>query len=361
MANSNHTTAQQQFSILLKPTTTFLVFSYTISAIAALLNSIEITLIVRKIKRATDFEIVLLNLSIADLINSFIYIVVTALIHSSKKIEKVSSVGGLYWASMTLAFSLTVSVSFVAVIGLERFFAIKLPLQHRLWHTKRERLVKYMLLTWLFDVLVIATFAIVDYLLESKNPNTVSNTVSYFIAGLMSFGCVLVVFLYTWVLHLMILRSLKLFKCDQKEHEVSKKSIKEAMKKEKSSIIICTLVIASFLTCNLPLIIDLFQIQLTSTSAILLKVSAVNNPLIYFFKGYIEKYYAKKRLVSSTNENESQKETRLSNRGLNDNLHNGRRSDRKDYQEQSLAKEDIMISVIENFAVTEVNDSIDER
>jgi len=217
------------------------------------------------------------------------------------------------------------------------------------------------LLTWLFDVLVIATFAIVDYLLESKNPNTVSNTVSYFIAGLMSFGCVLVVFLYTWVLHLMMLRSLKLFKCDQKEHEVSKKSIKEAMKKEKSSIIICTLVIASFLTCNLPLIIDLFQIQLTSTSAILLKVSAVNNPLIYFFKGYIEKYYAKKRLVSSANENESQKETRLSNRGLNDNLHNGRRSDRKDYQEQSLAKEDIMISVVENFAVTDVNDSIDER
>ena len=361
MANNTHTTVQQQFSIFLKPSTTFLVFSYVISAIAALLNSIEITLIVRKIKRATDFEIVLLNLSIADLINSIIYIVATALIHVSNEIKEVYFVGAYYWATMTLAFSLTVSVSFVAVIGLERFFAIKLPLQHRLWHTKRKRLVKYMLLTWLFDILVIATFSIVDYLRESKNPNTASNTVSYFIAGLMSFGCVLVVFLYTWVLHLMMLRSLKLFKFDQTELQISKKRIKEAMKKEKSSIIICILVVASLLICYLPLIIDLFQIQFTMTSAILLKVSAVNNPLIYFFKGYIEKYYAKKRLVASTNEADNQKENKLSNQVANGKFHNDHRSDRKDYQEQSLAKEDIMISVVENCAVTEVNHSIDEH
>ena len=358
---ANRTTVQQQLSIFVNPTTAFLVLSYTISVVAVLLNSIEITLILRNVKKATDFEIVLLNLSIADLINSVIFILVTALVHSSNKIEKVRFAGTFYWVSTTMAFSLTVSATFVAVIGIERFFAIKLPLQHRLWHTKRRRLVKYMLCTWLFDVIVVATFAIVDYLRQRNNPSTRSNTVSYFLAGLMTFGCALVVVLYTWVLHLMLLRSLKLFQFDKIEFQICKKRIKEAMKKEKSSIIICILVVCSFLTCNLPLIVDLFQLQFTMTSAILLKVSAVDNPLIYFFKGYLEKYYAKKRLVSLANETDNQKETKISTQGSNDKFHNGHRSDHKDYQEQSLAKEDIMISVVENFAVTKVNNSIDKH
>ena len=358
---TNRTTVQQQFSIYLNPTTAFLVLSYTISVVAALLNSIEITLIVRKIKRATDFELVLLNLSIADLINSVIFIVVTALVHSSNKIEKVRFAGTLYWVSTTMAFSLTVSVSFVAVIGLERFFAIKLPLQHRLWHTKRRRLVKYMLCTWLFDVVVIATFSIADYLRERSNPSTASNTASYFTAGLMTFGCVLVVVLYLSVLYLVMLRSLKLFHFDQKELQISNKKIKEAMRKEKSASVICIFVVVSFLTCNLPLIVDLFQLQFTMTSATLLKVSAVNNPLTYFFKGYLEKYYAKRRLASLANEDDKQRDNKNSSGESKGRFHSGHKSDCKEYQEQSLNKEEIVICVIENVAVTQENRDIDEQ
>ena len=46
--------------------------------------------------------------------------------------------------------------------------------------------------------------------------------------------------------------------------------------------------------CNIPLVADLFQMQITMVSALLLKASGVLDPLIYFFKSYIEKYYAKK-------------------------------------------------------------------
>jgi len=295
MSNTTRTTIPQQFSIFLQPKTSYLVVSYTVSSIAVLLNGIEIKLILSKFKKATDFEILLLNLAIADVFNSLLFIGVTGVTHHSASIDEKRYVVLLYWLLGTMSFSLTASVSFVAAIGIERFFAIKLPLEHRLWHTSRKKLVRYILLTWLFNVIVIVAVSIGDYLREH---NTVSATVSYFVASIFTIGCVLVLVVYTWVLHLMILRSLKLFDFDQKALQINCKKIKEAMKKEKSSIVICILVVVSFMVCNIPMVVDLFQLQLTITSAIFLKFSAVDNPLIYSFKGYLEKCYARKRLLA---------------------------------------------------------------
>ena len=304
MVNINGTdlTAQADFTKLLQPSTAFLVFSYAVSTIAIVLNGIEITLIVRKIKRATDFEIVLLNLAIADFLNSFLFLAVTVITQHSKRRKELKFDYAFYWVTGALTFSITASVSFVAVIGIERFIAIKLPLQHRLWHTSRRKLVKYILITWLFDVIFIVTLSINDNVLHQSGWTLLSSTGVYVLAGLMTFGSLLVVLLYGWVLHLMMLRSLKSFDFDRKILRVNHKLIKEAMKKEKTSIIICILVVVSFLACNIPLIADAFKFQLTNTSAMLQKASAALNPLIYFFKGYVEKYHAKQKLESSAHE-----------------------------------------------------------
>ena len=311
MSAINQTTTQSQFSIRMYPSTPFLVLSYTVVIIAILLNSIEIKLILRKFKKATDFEIVLLNLAIADLLNSILFISVTVITQHSKKAKnKILSSGSFYWLMGTLSFSVIASVSFVAAIGIERFFAIRLPLQHRLWHTNRRRLITYILFTWLFDVILVASFSITDFLRVHKNPNSMSATVIYFVAGIVTFGTGIILAVYTWVLYLMIVRSLKLFNFDQKTIQVNSKKIKEAMMKEKSSIIICILVVASCISCNIPLVADLFQLQITMTSAHLLKVSGVLNPLIYFFKSYVERYYAKKKLFSSCEERNNSNENR---------------------------------------------------
>jgi len=210
----------------------------------------------------------------------------------------------------TLSFSLIASVSFVAVIGIERFFAIRLPLHHRLWHANRRRLITYILFTWLFDVILVVSFSITDFLRVNRNPNSISATVVYFVAGILTFGTGLIFVVYTWVLYLMIVRSMKLFNFDRKTIQVNNNRIKEAIIKEKSSIIICILVVVSCITCNIPLVADLFQLQITMTSALLLKVTGVLNPLIYFFKSYVEKYYAKKRLLSSYEERHNSNENR---------------------------------------------------
>ena len=48
--------------------------------------------------------------------------------------------------------------------------------------------------------------------------------------------------------------------------------------------------------------------QFTMTSTILLSVSGVLNPLTYFFKGCLEKHYAKQRLLSVSQERDISKE-----------------------------------------------------
>ena len=350
----NHTTVQSTFSILLYPTIPFLALSYTTTAIAILLNAIETKLILRNIKRATDFEILLLNLAIADLLNSVLFVSVTVVVQQSKNAKNsVRGSGSFRWLMATLAFSVTASASFVAAIGIERFFAIKLPLQHRLWHTKRKRLVRYILFTWLFDVILVVSFLLSDRLRLHTNPNSIS----YFVAGTLTFGAVLIVVVYTWVLHLMILRSLKLFDFDQKELRIDAKRIKEAMKKEKTSIIICILVVLSFLVCNLPIVADVFQLQITMTSVTLLKLSGVLNPLIYFFKTYIERCYAKKKLVPPCEEKKDSKKNQTSSEESNGK---GRGSEVIDHSNQGLTKEDISIDVFEVTKVLEKESAIED-
>ena len=307
-------------------------------------------LILRKIRKATDFEILLLNLAIADLFNSFLFIAVTGVTQHSASIEEERYIVLLYWLLGTMSFSLTASVSFVAAIGIERFFAIKLPLQHRLWHTSRKKLVRYILLTWLINITVIVTVTIGDYVRER---NTISATVSYVVAGIFTIGCVLVLVVYTWVLYLMILRSLKLFDFDQTELQISNRKIKDAMKKEKSSIVICILVVVSFLVCNIPMIVDLFKLQLTITSAIILKFSAVDNPLIYFFKGYIEKFYAKRRLLLLSHDKPVSKESDNATQRSKVVDEASHRPDGIEFQEHNLSTENILASVIANYAATE--------
>ena len=99
-------------------------------------------------------------------------------------------------------------------------------MQHRLWHANRRRLITYILFTWLFDVILVASFSITDFLRVHKNPNSMSATVVYFVAGILKFGTGLILVVYIWVLYLMIVRSLKLFHFDQKTIQVNNKRIK---------------------------------------------------------------------------------------------------------------------------------------
>lgn len=284
---------------MFEPTMAFFIISYSLTTIGLLLNFIEIHLIVRVWSHATDFELVLLNLAVADILNCLLFTAATGTSHYmfNNRATVSSKAEQLFWVLVCHTFSVIASISFVIVIGVERFFAAKLPLKHRLWHTSRRKLLMCISITWGFDIVVSATLALIKYLASGKNVMFASTDLAYFAAGLLTAGLALASVLYVWLAHLVLMRSMKLFDFDNKDFSVNKKAIKRAMMKERATVIVCALVVVVLFICDLPIIVDMYLKRLTQTTVLLLKLGSIANPIIYFFKGYFEKYYAKRTLV----------------------------------------------------------------
>ena len=274
--------------------TSGLVISLLVAVLASVLNILEIRVILRKFKKATDFELVLLNLAIADLVSGIDFAVISCLTaHARRNSQNDIQVNSDMFFAFIL-FSTSTSTTFVIVIGLKRFFAVKLPLKHRMFHTDRRRFLYCLLGTWLFNFVITALAMVIDkFALRSNQLRVGSEELGYFVASYLTLGSLFIIILYTWLGRLILVRSLKLLDFDKKDPTLNPKVIMRAMKKEKAKILVCTLVLASFLACNLPLIVQLYQASLDSLSAILIKLNTVLNPLVYFFKGYLEKRYAK--------------------------------------------------------------------
>ena len=296
MSNSS-SIAAAGFS-LFQLTTTVIVVSYIIISVATVLNFIEIYLIARKWKQVTNFELVLLNLAVADVLNCIIYATISGVSHYVFINKLANRAEHVFWVLVVNVFSMTASTSFVIVIGVERFFAVKVPLKHRLWHTGKRKLLKCTSIVWGFDILVTAAILSINFYINGKNHLLVLGDISYYLAGYLTIGLILVSSLYIWLGHLILMRSMKLFEFDKKDFSINPKAIKHAMKKDRATILVCTLVVISLFTCNLPLIIDLYMKRITHTTSLLIKLNAIANPMIYFFKGYLEKYYGKMRLAS---------------------------------------------------------------
>ncbi|XP_065063819.1 mas-related G-protein coupled receptor member A6-like [Rhopilema esculentum] len=277
-----------------EPSTSGLVISLLVAVFAIVLNILEIRVILRKFKKATDFELVLLNLSIADLLSGLDFAVISCFsIHAYRNSPNGIKVNSdLVFA--VILFSTSTSTTFVIFIGLERFFAVKLPLKHRMFHTDRRRFLYCLLGTWLFNFVITTLAMVIDkFALRSDQLHVGSDGLGYFVASYLTLGSLFIIILYTWLGHTILVRSVKLLDFDKKDPTLNPKVIKRAMKKEKATIFVCILVLASFLACNLPLVAQLYQASLDSLSAIVMKLNTVLNPLVYFFKGYLEKRYAK--------------------------------------------------------------------
>eukprot|EP00112_Aurelia_sp_Birch-Aquarium-sp1_P014470 Seg3125.3 transcript_id=Seg3125.3/GoldUCD/mRNA.D3Y31 product="hypothetical protein" protein_id=Seg3125.3/GoldUCD/D3Y31 len=95
------------------------------------------------------------------------------------------------------------------------------------------------------------------------------------------------------------MRATHLLNVNKVDYKLNPKIMKRAMKKEKATVIVCWIVLISFLVCNIPMIVDNFRGKISSWAVLLSNLNAVLNPLIYFFKGYIEKRQSTKRPLSA--------------------------------------------------------------
>ena len=300
MANTTGSSSSSSALLAAPNTITYMTITFIIAILAIILNSTEIHLIRQKWKKATDFEVLLLNLGIADLLSGIGFAVLGS-VRAVNYPTKPSSASHSLVAYGLLGFFCVASAKLVITIGIERLLAIKLPLKHRLWHTNRKTMYKTVIGVWIASFIFINSVIISGYLIQkSKGQNAVvSQNLGYAFAAYLTL-CVCTVFVtYSWLTHLVIKRATNLLNFDKKEYKQSPKAIKIAVKKERATIIICRLVAVTFIVCNVPIVVALYRGKFDSVSISLANLNAVINPLIYFFKGYTEKWYAKKKLAVS--------------------------------------------------------------
>ena len=319
------------------PDVAFLVISFCTALSGTILNSIELRLIWRKWRKATDFEVLLFHLAISDFMSA-IGLAATACFLTIMYVTKSYSMFYL-WVSFALSgFFYMVSMKLVLIIGFERLFAIKLPLKHRLWHTNRKILYRKICAAWILSAIIISATVLSDYFLQTTQDQsttgqnstvhnikgegatvqsstvhnvkdrtvTVSRNVGYAIATYMSCGVLALSITYAWVSSLVVMRAESLLRVDKKDYKRDPKIMKLAKKKERATIIICRMVLVTFLACNIPATVGLYRGNLDHISAHLSNLNTVANPLIYFFKGYIERCYDKKKIVLSPTESGDQ-------------------------------------------------------
>ena len=290
------------------PNVPFLVIAFITAILAIILNSTEICLILRKWRNATDFEVLLFHLATTDLLSSVGNLSITIL-YTHFYIKGYSDKFYLWVSFGLIGFFYVLSMKLVLIIGFERLFAVKLPLKHRLWHSNRKNLYRQICGAWSFNAILISGAVIIDYFIQTTGVDNargqhaaVSCNLGYAVATYMSCGALAILIIYTWISRLVVEQAANLLSFNKQDYMHDQKIMKQAKKKERSTVIICRMVLVTFVICNLPVTIVLCFGRFEQVSSTLSHMNAVINPLIYFFKGYIEKRFGKTKVVENSDE-----------------------------------------------------------
>ena len=259
--------------------------AYTLSTAVIVLNALEILAMSKRWRKITDFELTLFNLAIADFITGATFLSLIGIeTYEDQKNTNISYniKQGLY---ILLFVSIQVSVNFVMMIGIERLLAVRLPIKHRMFHMKRSRVHFAVALIWLF---VISSCVIA--LLADKATNRFTTYTSMRLA----FGYRVMLLLESAII--LVLYSCLAFQVFKRKSELLTMNTHTATwKKERATLVVCLLVVTSFLACTTPFAVIMYKKELSMAENLALLSNSLINPLIYFFKTRIERHYRRSR------------------------------------------------------------------
>lgn len=270
----------------------FLACLYTSGGLGLTLNSIEIHLLRRNWSRTTHFEIILLYLAGFDLFSAIGTLIIAYFATAYYYITYSYDTYVLAALYFIVILGIASSMLFVIIIGIERLVAIKLPLKHRLWHASKKKLGLSIIFAWLAELVILSVAVILDRLLN-KNIEIASNNLVIALAAILLSGVFVILVLYTLIAIYILKRNSIFVAYDQNSRD--KKLMLELIRKEKATIIVCLLVVVSFFVCNIPFVSAVFRGRNGQAEDILVTVNAVLNPMIYFFKSYMENHWKKRR------------------------------------------------------------------
>ena len=278
----------------------FLVLSYILGCVIVALNSVEIHLIRKAWRKITRFEIVLLNLAAADTLTGLAILGITSAdtyLHSSS----IDHIG--FYNSIFYVITLTIgsASTFVIVIGMERSSAIRKPLQHRFTRSSNALMLTYMFVVWVANIIFTIVSGQIDALF-TKNleaESVASKNVGYAMATYFLICIALIVALYLNIGYSILRRRSVFLSFGASQSSSCRRSSMhgralEAIQKEKATVLVCALVVVSYLICNIPIAVCMCQGRINSIVYLLAAANSALNPLIYFFKSYIERYFGRR-------------------------------------------------------------------
>ena len=255
-----------------------------------------------RMKKRKPFERILLSLCVADILVAVWHLVVkwTEFVTQRAFIGPQKHIMGF---SIEM-FSVMSSITNIIILGIDRAVAVKYPLEHGVWMTKR-RVFGLIASAWIGSL----ALSILCVVTRMANPQDKSQTAKdipiYISVGIVFTSMVVIAAIYAFIIRVVMKRD-KLMK------DMMITSVQGEAKREETAVIItCVLVVGAFIFCTLPFCINMLISRRRGKPTFPVKLILLNpalDPLIYFFKGYIQKR------LQSKNAGRKKPGTDLSNR-----------------------------------------------
>ena len=250
----------------------FIIFSTII------INLIEIVILMRNRKKLTNYEWLLLSLSVSDLLVGLSKGIVTNLIRSGKIDNVTDQNMSMLW------FSVACSLSHTVAITLDRLFAVAYPMKHRVLSTRKHTML-LLISAWSFGLIV---FPIAFTSGHGK--------VKLCLGILIIITSAVILMTYSFIIHKAVIKRRK-FLSTSTGHS-SEQSIK--MKREFNLVCMCFVISLTFIAMTLPFSISsIISGEPPMALKFPLLANSMTNPLMYFFWRYIDRRIKKRKPTSS--------------------------------------------------------------
>ena len=258
-----------------------------LGGIAVVLNSIEVLIFWRRNNPLSNFEIILLSLSVSDIIAGFSCIAIGSqqrILNSITKYDNKKVVRTLVEISESLGhFGVISSLLHVLLITVDRFLTVHFPVIQKKYSSKIK----------------LKGFLAVIWVVSLSFPFFFNDLKLYYARRIFLVVSIIFISVFMVITYILILKKifavkkemLKTLDAEEKRGGSKRREISQ-VKREKSSLVTSIGIWLCFVLCNYPVVYDILHQQKKDVSSLLwslLCLNAVVDPVIYFLMAFFRK------------------------------------------------------------------------
>ncbi len=258
-----------------------------------ILNVAEICVIIKRRSSMRMYEKILLNLAFSDL-----FIAISIALHIIGKMAEIKTL-----TSVCVYTNLLANVStdgFLLLISADRLVAILFPFRHLTFPSETQVSIAVAFI-WFAGAVSVPSLYYQNYLNNRTqlDLHQFARTNKIPIVCFQAVICGILILIYTCISFAMARRRQQ---TARQEDGANDQAVTAAAAREKAVCITSAIVVGAFIICTAPFTVTvLFFGKFSRVSSTFLFINSALNPLIYFFKSYMERRGTQRRSVKSQN------------------------------------------------------------